>query len=63
MCPALQANCGVSEVKGDGVCPVETAMLPGAKTLILPDVWHNAAPGVQWYGSKDIVKIWDKYLP
>eukprot|EP00775_Hariotina_reticulata_P002812 gene2813-3104_t len=57
------ANCGVSEVEGDGVCPVKTALLPGAKALILPDVWHNAAPGVQWYGSKDIVNIWDMYLP
>lgn len=59
----LQANCGQVEVDGDGVCPVETATVPGAELLVLPDVWHDAAPDKLWYGSREVVEQWDKYLP
>lgn len=59
----LQANCGRPDVDGDGVCPVETAVVPGAEVLVLPGVWHNAEPGKLWYGSAQVVKQWDKLLP
>jgi hypothetical protein len=57
------ANCGQPDVHGDGVCPIETALLPGAESLILPGVWHNAAPGKLWYGSADVVAAWEQLLP
>jgi hypothetical protein len=60
---SLQANCGEVEVDGDGVCPVQTGLLPGAESLVLPGVWHNAEPGKLWYGSQQVVPQWDKFLP
>jgi hypothetical protein len=51
------------EVDGDGVCPVQTALLSGAESLILPGVWHNAEPGKLWYGSQQVVPLWDTFLP
>lgn len=59
----MQANCGQVEVDGDGVCPVQTALLPGAESLVLPGVWHNAEPGKLWYGSQQVVPAWDNFLP
>ncbi|QIN82427.1 hypothetical protein GBA63_07020 [Rubrobacter tropicus] len=35
---------------GDGVVPVEAALLPGSKTLVLEGVHHNRRLG-RWYGS------------
>ncbi|WIA15276.1 hypothetical protein OEZ85_001947 [Tetradesmus obliquus] len=60
---SYQANCGQVEVDGDGVCPVQTGLLPGAEQLVLPGVWHNAEPGKLWYGSQQVVPLWDSFLP
>ncbi|KAF8060626.1 hypothetical protein HT031_004803 [Scenedesmus sp. PABB004] len=56
------ANCGRVDVDGDGVCPVETALLPGAEALVLPGVFHDAAKGRRWYGSADVVELWAGWL-
>lgn len=53
----------MADVEGDGVCPVQTGIIPGATTVILPGVWHNQEPGKLWYGSMEVVQQWDKYLP
>jgi hypothetical protein len=37
-------------VAGDGVVPVESALLPGSQTLVLDDLYHNGFYG-RWYGS------------
>jgi pimeloyl-ACP methyl ester carboxylesterase len=37
-------------VAGDGVVPVESALLPGSETLVLDDLYHNGFYG-RWYGS------------
>lgn len=37
-------------VPGDGVVPVESALLPGSEQLILDDLYHNHYLG-RWYGS------------
>jgi len=37
--------------KGDGVVPVGAALLPGARHLVLNDVYHGPRHGPRWYGS------------
>ena len=37
-------------VAGDGVVPVEAALLPGAGSVVLDDVYHGPSLG-RWYGS------------
>jgi pimeloyl-ACP methyl ester carboxylesterase len=37
-------------VAGDGVVPVEAALLPGSETQVLDGVYHNRRLG-RWYGS------------
>jgi pimeloyl-ACP methyl ester carboxylesterase len=45
-------------VAGDGVVPVDSALLPGSETLVLEDVYHNGFYG-RWYGSdKETVERW-----
>ncbi|HEX6709561.1 MAG TPA: hypothetical protein VF068_04455 [Rubrobacter sp.] len=45
-------------VAGDGVVPVETALLPGSESLILDSVHHNRRLG-RWYGSdRETVERW-----
>lgn len=56
------ANCGDASVRGDGVCPVATALsLDGAENVILPGVYHGANIGDPWYGSPDVVDAWSAY--
>lgn len=43
---------------GDGVVPVEAALLPGSETLVLDGVHHNRRLG-RWYGSDaEVVGRW-----
>src|SRR5215207_6336259 len=45
-------------VAGDGVVPVETALLPGSESIILDGVHHNRRLG-RWYGSdRETVALW-----
>jgi pimeloyl-ACP methyl ester carboxylesterase len=45
-------------VRGDGVVPVEAALLPGSETLVLDGVYHNGFYG-RWYGSDgETVEHW-----
>eukprot|EP00877_Chromochloris_zofingiensis_P006945 jgi/Chrzof1/2503/Cz11g18020.t1 len=60
---SYQANSGAVAVDGDGVCPVDTALLPGAEHVIMPGVWHTPKQHRLWYGSPDVVRQWDEYLP
>ena len=56
------ANCGDASARGDGVCPVATALsLDGAENVILPGVYHGANIGDPWYGSPDVVDAWSSY--
>lgn len=38
---SYRASCGAAEVEGDGVTPVETAMLEGAEHVVLEGVLHQ----------------------
>ena len=45
-------------VVGDGVVPVEAALLAGSQSLIVDDVHHNSRLG-RWYGSdRETVERW-----
>jgi pimeloyl-ACP methyl ester carboxylesterase len=45
-------------VIGDGIVPVDLALLPGSETLVLDDIYHNARLG-RWYGSdRETVERW-----
>ena len=45
-------------VAGDGVVPVESALLPGSETIVLDDLYHSHYFG-RWYGSdRETVERW-----
>lgn len=45
-------------VAGDGLVPVESALLPGSESVVLDDVYHSARHG-RWYGSdRETVGRW-----
>lgn len=45
-------------VSGDGIVPVEAALLPGSETLVLDDLHHSGYFG-RWYGSdRETVERW-----
>ena len=49
---------GSRELWGDGLVPVESALLEGAEELVLDGVHHAPVFGTPWYGSPDIVGLW-----
>jgi hypothetical protein len=45
-------------VAGDGIVPVESALLPGSQTIVLDDLYHSHYFG-KWYGSnRETVERW-----
>lgn len=45
-------------VAGDGLVPVESALLPGADHVVLDDVYHSGRHG-RWYGSdRQTIERW-----
>jgi pimeloyl-ACP methyl ester carboxylesterase len=44
-------------VRGDGIVPVESALLPGAEHLVFDDVRHDREGGL-WYGDREVVERW-----
>jgi triacylglycerol esterase/lipase EstA (alpha/beta hydrolase family) len=59
---SYQLTCGQGDRWGDGITPVESAHLDKAENVLLPDVVHSPKPGVNWYGSPEIVPQWAQYL-
>jgi hypothetical protein len=45
-------------IEGDGLIPVASALLPGARSLVLDDARHGQAPGRDWYGSDRFLDRW-----
>lgn len=50
-------------VAGDGVAPVEAALLPGSEPVILDGVYHNRRVG-HWYGAdrETVLRWWPEEL-
>ena len=49
---------GSDAVDGDGLVPVSSALLNGAKHLVLDDTAHGGLFGSSWYGSADRIPQW-----
>jgi len=43
---------------GDGVTPVDSALLEGAQQVILEQVSHYALLDEKWYGSREVIPQW-----
>lgn len=53
---------GSGAIWGDGAVPVESALLDGARHVVLDGVQHYATKGGRrWYGSADVVAQWFKW--
>ncbi|GMH40460.1 hypothetical protein BSKO_08364 [Bryopsis sp. KO-2023] len=59
---SYKANCGVGEVLGDGVCPLETGLLPASKHILLDGVFHGPGSRTPWYGSQEVIPMWEGEL-
>eukprot|EP00803_Ostreobium_quekettii_P003031 evm.model.scf_1804.3 EVM.evm.TU.scf_1804.3 scf_1804:14708-18324(+) len=58
----VQANCGDGHATGDGVCDINTALLPSARHVILDSVYHSPGSGLSWYGSREVIPQWSTYI-
>jgi hypothetical protein len=54
----LQHEPGALTIEGDGVVPVRSALLDGARHVILDDVMHGQAAGRPWYGADAGLDHW-----
>lgn len=58
------------QVAGDGVVPLDSALLEGARHEVIDGVFHSTSristfdepSGVVWYGSDDVVDLWLRHL-
>jgi hypothetical protein len=53
-----QDLCGDGAAWGDGVVPVQSALLEGAQQVVLVGVGHSNLSGEPWYGSRDVIPLW-----
>jgi pimeloyl-ACP methyl ester carboxylesterase len=57
--PIYEFFTGQGNVWGDGMVPIQSALLDGAETLVLEGVAHSRKLGSHWYGgSKSIIHRW-----
>ena len=49
---------GDSDFEGDGLVPVQSALLRDARWIDLPDTAHGGLFGQSWYGSADRIELW-----
>lgn len=49
---------GEGVMEGDGLVPVTSALLQGARHLVLADTAHGGFFGSSWYGSDDRLELW-----
>jgi hypothetical protein len=55
---SYQAIAGRIDLEGDGLVPVQSALLDGAEAITLPGVAHGGAFGPRWYGTPAVVEQW-----
>jgi pimeloyl-ACP methyl ester carboxylesterase len=46
------------EITGDGLIPLECALLPGARAITLDDADHGQSIGTDWYGAERFIDAW-----
>lgn len=49
---------GAGDSWGDGLVPIESAILPGWHPIILEGVSHFSLSSVAWYGSAEVIPRW-----
>lgn len=49
---------GDADLEGDGLVPVQSALLRDARWIELPDTAHGGLFGQSWYGSPDRIDVW-----
>jgi pimeloyl-ACP methyl ester carboxylesterase len=49
---------GWGKTWGDGLVPLDSALLEGARHIILEDVGHFAGFGGPWYGDAEVIQRW-----
>lgn len=54
----LMPEPGATEIDGDGLVPVASALLAGAHQIILDGVDHGPGSGRPWYGSDEALDEW-----
>jgi len=50
--------CGDGTAWGDGLVPVESALLPGSEQVVLDGISHFSMILPPWYGSPEVVERW-----
>jgi hypothetical protein len=55
---AYRNSTGNAGDRGDGLVPVESALLQGSDPLVLEGVAHGGAFGPRWYGTPEVVTQW-----
>ena len=55
---SYQAIAGRIDLEGDGLVPVQSALLDGAEAITLQGVAHGGAFGPCWYGTPAVVEQW-----
>lgn len=50
--------CADGAVWGDGIVPVNSALLPDSEQIVLEGVSHHSVIGRPWYGSKSVIPLW-----
>lgn len=50
--------CGDATAWGDGLIPLQAALLPGSEQVVLEGVSHYALFGEPWYGSESALPAW-----
>ena len=59
---SYKLTCGKGNTWGDGITPIESACLDGAKNIVIEDAMHSPRSSGSWYGSQQFIPIWSKYL-
>ncbi len=49
---------GTAGERGDGIIPVESAILDPARSLVLDGIKHDFRIGHPWYGDEEVVSLW-----
>lgn len=63
LAPTAYANSsGYALDRGDGLVPINSALLEGSTPVVLKGVAHGGAFGSHWYGSPEVVEQWWKAL-
>ena len=55
---SVMGRAAVSGTPGDGLVPVEAAMLTGARRIVLDGAFHGQGGGGPWYGTDAAMDVW-----